>query len=64
MQGTGFERRESGHQRHRNQLVILNCALVVLGVYLITRSLIRMRPYEQLIHEIKAKHSVIGKFID
>ncbi len=45
-------------------LGVLNLALIVFGVYLIIRSIIRMRHYDRLIHEIKLKHSVIGKFID
>ena len=45
-------------------LGILNFILIVFGAYLIIRSLIRMRYYDRLIHEIKAKHSVIGEFID
>lgn len=44
-------------------LGILNSALICLGVYLIVRSLGKMRHYERLIHEIKLKHSVIGEFI-
>ncbi len=42
----------------------LNFALIVFGAYLIIRSIIRMRHYDRLIHEIKLKHSSIGKFID
>jgi hypothetical protein len=45
-------------------LGILNFALIVFGSYLIIRSIIRMRRYDQLICEIKAEHSMIGKFID
>ena len=45
-------------------LGILNFTLIVFGAYLIIRSIIRMRHYDRLIHEIKLKHSVIGKFID
>lgn len=45
-------------------LGILNFALIILGVYLIIRSIIRMRHYDRFIHEIKQKHSVIGEFID
>jgi uncharacterized membrane protein YidH (DUF202 family) len=45
-------------------LGVLNLALTVLGVYLIIRSIIRMRHYERLIREIKLKHSVIREFID
>lgn len=44
-------------------LGILNLALIVFGVYLIVHSIIRMRHYDQLIHEIKLKNSVIGEFI-
>ena len=45
-------------------LGVLNLALIVLGSYLIIRSIIRMRNYDRHIHEIKLKHSVIGEFID
>ena len=42
----------------------LNLAMIVFGSYLIIRSVIRMRHYDLLIHEIKLKHSVIGQFIE
>lgn len=42
----------------------LNLMLIVVGIYLITRSLIRMRHYDHLIHEIKQQHSVIAKFLE
>ena len=45
-------------------LGILTLALIVLGVYLIIRSIIRMRHYDRLIHKIKLQHSVIGELID
>ena len=45
-------------------LGILNLALIILGAYLIIRSIIRMRHYDRLIHQIKLKHSVIGEFMD
>ncbi len=45
-------------------LGILNLALIVFGAHLIIRSIIRMRHYDRLIHEIKLKHSIIGEFID
>lgn len=45
-------------------LGILNFALIVLGVYLIIYSIIRMRNYDRLIHEIKLKYSIIREFID
>jgi uncharacterized membrane protein YidH (DUF202 family) len=45
-------------------LGVLNLALIVFGIFLIVRSVIRMRHYDLLIHEIKMKHSVIGRFIE
>ena len=45
-------------------LGVLNLALIILGSYLIIRSIIRMRNYDRHIHEIKLKYSVIGEFID
>jgi uncharacterized membrane protein YidH (DUF202 family) len=39
-------------------------ALIVFGVYLIIRSITRMRYYDRLIREIKLSHSVIGEFIE
>jgi uncharacterized membrane protein YidH (DUF202 family) len=38
--------------------------LIVLGIYLIIRSMIRMRRYEHLIRQLKLKHSLIAEFID
>ena len=45
-------------------LAILSLALIVLGSYLIIRSIIRMQHYYHLILKIKKSHSVIGEFID
>jgi len=45
-------------------LGILNLALVILGAFLITRSIMRMRHHDLIIREIKLKHSKIGQFID
>ncbi|MBU0973821.1 MAG: hypothetical protein KKC20_24495 [Proteobacteria bacterium] len=45
-------------------LGLLNFFLVVLGSYLIIKSIIRMKNYDHHIHEIKLKHSVIGEFIE
>jgi len=42
----------------------LNLALMVFGIYLIIRSIIRMRHYDSLIHAIKLKHRIIGEFIE
>ena len=45
-------------------LLALNTALVVLGAYLITRSIRRMHRYDQLIAEIKVRHSILREVID
>ena len=42
----------------------LNLVLIILGIYLITRSIIRMRHYDRFINEIKRKHSIIAEFIE
>ena len=45
-------------------LGVLVLCLIALGVYLIARSMIRMRHYEHMIRQIKRKHSLIAEFID
>jgi len=45
-------------------LGVLNLCLLILGGYLIIRSIIRMKNYDRYIHEIKLKHSIIGEFIE
>ena len=42
----------------------LNLALIVFGIYLIVRSIIRMRRYDGFIHEIKRKHSIFAEFME
>jgi len=42
----------------------INIVLVILGTYLIVRSIQKMRKYDRHIHQIKIKHSVIGEFIE
>lgn len=42
----------------------LNIALVAFGVYLLVRSIKKMRHYDHLIQRIKQKHSIIEEFID
>jgi len=42
----------------------LNLVLIIFGAYLIVRSIIRMKHYDNFINEIKRKHSVFGKFIE
>jgi uncharacterized membrane protein YidH (DUF202 family) len=45
-------------------LLALNTALVVLGAYLILRSIKRMHHYDVLIAKIKARHSILRDVID
>ena len=45
-------------------LLVLCAGLVVLGSYLIIRSINRTRHYDQLILELKRQHSKIAGFID
>jgi uncharacterized membrane protein YidH (DUF202 family) len=45
-------------------LGIVNLGLIILGSYLIIRSITRMRSYDRHIHQIKQKHSVIADFIE
>lgn len=45
-------------------LGILNLALIIFSAYLIIRSIVQMRHYDRLIHEIKLQHSIIGKFLE
>lgn len=45
-------------------LLALCLALIVLGGYLIVRSILRIRSYDRLIRRIKLKHSVVGEFIE
>jgi len=45
-------------------LSVLNLLLVALGFYLVIKSIIRMHHHENLIREIKKKHSTIAEYID
>ena len=45
-------------------LLALNCALVVLGAYLILRSIGRMRHYDQMVGQIKSRHSILREVVD
>lgn len=45
-------------------LLIICAALVLLGSYLIIRSIIRLHHHDKHISEIKRKHSAIAEFID
>ena len=45
-------------------LLILCVALIILGSYLVIRSIMRIRHQDKIILEIKRKHSRIAEFID
>lgn len=45
-------------------LSLLNLLLVMLGVYLIIRSFLRMRRQENLLQKIKSRHGSLEEFID
>ena len=45
-------------------LIVLCFALILLGLYLIVRSIVRLRHHDQHIMELKLKHSKVGEFID
>ncbi len=45
-------------------LIIIGIILFFLGSYLIIHSIVRMKQYDRFIHNIKQRHSVIGRFIE
>ena len=45
-------------------LLFLCAGLVLLGSYLIIRSIIRIHRYDHLIRKIKQRHSLIAEFLD
>ena len=45
-------------------LLVLCGALIILGSYLVIRSIIRIRHQDRIILEIKRRHSRIAEFID
>jgi uncharacterized membrane protein YidH (DUF202 family) len=45
-------------------LMLLNLALIILGSYLIVRSIIRIHHHDRIIKKIKGKHSRLAEFID
>jgi uncharacterized membrane protein YidH (DUF202 family) len=45
-------------------LGILLALLIAVGIYLIVRSMFRMRHFDQLIRAIKVKHSILAEFMD
>ena len=45
-------------------LILLNLGLIVLGVYLIAKAVIRIRHYDRLIDGFKHKHSRLAELLD
>jgi len=45
-------------------LILLNLGLVVLGIYLITRAVMRIRHYDRLIDKLKSKHTRLAELLD
>ena len=45
-------------------LVLLNLGLVALGIYLITRAVIRIHHYDRLIDKLKVKNSRLAELLD
>jgi uncharacterized membrane protein YidH (DUF202 family) len=45
-------------------LLVISVALVFLGFYLVIRAIIRIHLYDELILEIKRKHSSLAEFMD
>ena len=45
-------------------LILLNLGLVALGVYLITRAVVRIRHYDGLIDKFKSKHTRLAELLD
>ena len=45
-------------------LVLLNIGLTVLGIYLITRAVLRIRHYDRMIDKLKHKNSRLAELLD
>ena len=45
-------------------VIVLCFALILLGLYLIVRSILRLRHHDYHIAELKQKHEKVGEFID
>jgi len=45
-------------------LLVLAGGLAVLGTYLVTRAVFRIRHHDRLIHQIKEKHGRLARFLD
>ena len=45
-------------------LMIMNAILIILGSFLVVRSLLKIHHHDSLIQKLKKKHSTISEFID
>ena len=45
-------------------LLLLNIVLIILGAYLIIRSLRRMHHFDEIIKALKLKHSILGYLVN
>jgi uncharacterized membrane protein YidH (DUF202 family) len=45
-------------------LAVMLLALIVLGGYLIIRAMMNIHRHDQLIHQLKTKHSKLSEFLD
>ena len=45
-------------------LILLNLGLVALGVYLVTRAVIRIHHYDRLIDKLKSKYTRLAELLD
>ncbi len=45
-------------------LLLLNLGLVVLGIYLITRAVVRIQRYDRLLDELKRKNHRLAELLD
>ncbi len=45
-------------------LMLLNIGLIALGIYLISRAVMRIRHYDRLLDKIKSQHSRLAELLD
>jgi cytochrome c-type biogenesis protein CcmH/NrfF len=45
-------------------LLLLNLGLIVLGIYLISRAVVRIQRYDRLMDELKSKNSRLAELLD
>lgn len=45
-------------------LGVLMAGLIILGIYLVTRSILKLHTYDRHIHQLKLRYSAIGDYIE